>query len=98
MSKEKFDYFVNGEKGKYEVVIGLEVHAQVLSNSKLFQDPQLNLELDPNKQVSLIDSAFPGMLPVINEECVKQAVRTGLGLNAKINNYSVFDRKKLFLC
>jgi len=96
MSKEKFDYFVEGEKGKYEVVIGLEVHAQVLSNSKLFSGSSTKFGADPNKQVSLIDSAFPGMLPVINEECVKQAVRTGLGLNAKINNYSVFDRKNYF--
>ena len=96
MSKEKFDYFINGEKGKYEVVIGLEVHAQVLSNSKLFSGSSTKFGADPNKQVSLIDSAFPGMLPVINEECVKQAVRTGLGLNAKINNYSVFDRKNYF--
>ena len=74
MSKEKFDYFINGEKGKYEVVIGLEVHAQVLSNSKLFSGSSTKFGADPNKQVSLIDSAFPGMLPVINEECVKQAV------------------------
>ena len=96
MSKEKFDYFVKGVKGKYEVVIGLEVHAQVLSNSKLFSGSSTKFGADPNKQVSLIDSAFPGMLPVINEECVKQAVRTGLGLNAKINNYSVFDRKNYF--
>ena len=96
MSKEKFDYFIKGEKGNYEVVIGLEVHAQVLSNSKLFSGSSTKFGADPNKQVSLIDSAFPGMLPVINEECVKQAVRTGLGLNAKINNYSVFDRKKYF--
>ena len=96
MSKEKFDYFVKGEKGKYEVVIGLEVHAQVLSKSKLFSGSSTKFGADPNNQVSLIDSAFPGMLPVINEECVKQAVRTGLGLNAKINNYSVFDRKNYF--
>ena len=84
------------EKGKYEVVIGLEVHAQVLSKSKLFSGSSTKFGADPNNQVSLIDSAFPGMLPVINEECVKQAVRTGLGLNAKINNYSVFDRKNYF--
>jgi len=96
MSKEKFDYFIKGEKGKYEVVIGLEVHAQVLSKSKLFSGSSTKFGADPNNQVSLIDSAFPGMLPVINEECVKQAVRTGLGLNAKINNYSVFDRKNYF--
>ena len=96
MSKEKFDYFIKGEKGKYEVVIGLEVHAQVLSKSKLFSGSATKFGADPNNQVSLIDSAFPGMLPVINEECVKQAVRTGLGLNAKINSYSVFDRKNYF--
>ena len=96
MSKEKFDYYIKGSKGKYEVVIGLEVHAQVLSKSKLFSGSPTKFGADPNNQVSLIDSAFPGMLPVINEECVKQAVRTGLGLNAKINNYSVFDRKNYF--
>ncbi len=96
MSKEKFDYFINGEKGKYEVIIGLEVHAQILSNSKLFSSSSTKFGGNPNDQVSLIDSAFPGMLPVINEECVKQAIRTGLGLNAKINNYSVFDRKNYF--
>ena len=96
MSKEKFDYFIKGEKGKYEVVIGLEVHAQVLSKSKLFSGSSTKFGADPNNQVSLIDSALPGMLPVINEECIKQAVRTGLGLNAKINNYSVFDRKNYF--
>ena len=96
MSKEKFDYFIKGDKGKYEVVIGLEVHAQVLSKSKLFSGSPTKFGAAPNNQVSLIDSAFPGMLPVINEECIKQAVRTGLGLNAKINNYSVFDRKNYF--
>ena len=96
MKSEKFDYFINGDKGKYEVVIGLEVHAQVLSNSKLFSGSPTKFGAEPNEHVSLIDSAFPGMLPVINEECVKQAVRTGLGLNAKINNYSVFDRKNYF--
>ena len=96
MSKEKFDYFIKGEKGKYEVVIGLEVHAQVQSKSKLFSGSSTKFGADPNNKVSLIDSAFPGMLPIINEECVKQAVRTGLGLNAKINKYSVFDRKNYF--
>ncbi len=96
MNKEKFDYFINSEKGKYEVIIGLEVHAQVLSNSKLFSGSSTKFGANPNNQVSLIDSAFPGMLPVINEECIKQAVKTGLGLNAKINNYSVFDRKNYF--
>ena len=96
MSTEKFDYFVKGEKGRYEVVIGLEVHAQVLSKSKLFSGSSTKFGADPNNQVSLIDSAFPGMLPTINEECVKQAIRTGLGLNAKVNDYSVFDRKNYF--
>ncbi len=96
MSKDKFDYFINGEKAKYEVIIGLEVHAQVHSNSKLFSGSSTKFGANPNDQVSLVDSAFPGMLPVINTECVKQAIRTGLGLNAKINNYSVFDRKNYF--
>ena len=96
MSKEKFDYNIKGSKANYEVIIGLEVHAQVLSNSKLFSGSSTKFGAEPNNQVSLIDSAFPGMLPVINEECIKQAVRTGLGLNAQINNYSVFDRKNYF--
>ncbi len=96
MSKDKFDYFIKGEKNKYEVVIGLEVHAQVSSNSKLFSGSATKFGAEPNSQVSLIDSAFPGMLPVINKECINQAIRTGLGLNAKINNNSVFDRKNYF--
>ena len=96
MTKENNNYFIKGKKDNWEVVIGLEVHAQVLSNSKLFSGSSTKFGANPNTQVSLIDSAFPGMLPVINEECVKQAVRTGLGLNAKINNYSVFDRKNYF--
>ncbi len=96
MSKNKFDYFIKGEKNNYEVIIGLEVHAQVSSNSKLFSGSATKFGAEPNSQVSLIDSAFPGMLPVINKECIKQAIRTGLGLNAKINNNSVFDRKNYF--
>ena len=96
MNKNKFEYFIKGEKNQYEVIIGLEVHAQILSNSKLFSGSSTKFGGEPNTQVSLVDSAFPGMLPVINEECVKQAIRTGLGLNAKINNYSVFDRKNYF--
>ncbi len=96
MSKDKFDYFIKGEKNQYEVVIGLEVHAQVSSNSKLFSGSATKFGAEPNNQVSLIDSAFPGMLPVINKECINQAIRTGLGLNAKINNVSVFDRKNYF--
>ena len=86
-------------KGKYydwEVVIGLEIHAQVKSNSKLFSSSSTKFGSKPNSQVSLVDAAMPGMLPVINEYCIKQAVKTGLGLGAKINSYSVFDRKNYF--
>ena len=96
MSKQNNKYLINGEKGKWEVVIGLEVHAQVLSNSKLFSGSSTKFGAEPNTQVSLVDSAFPGMLPVINEYCIKQAIKTGLGLNAKINSFSVFDRKNYF--
>ena len=96
MSKENAKYLIEGEKGKWEVVIGLEVHAQVTSKSKLFSGSSTKFGADPNTQVSLVDSAFPGMLPVINEFCVQQAIKTGLGLNAKINHYSVFDRKNYF--
>jgi len=96
MTKENKKYLINGEKSKWEVVIGLEVHAQVTSNSKLFSGSSTKFGAEPNTQVSLVDSAFPGMLPVINEYCVQQAIKTGLGLNAKINSYSVFDRKNYF--
>ena len=96
MTKESEKYLINGEKGKWEVVIGLEVHAQVTSNSKLFSGSSTKFGAEPNTQVSLVDSAFPGMLPVLNEYCIQQAVKTGLGLNAKINTYSVFDRKNYF--
>ena len=96
MTKESEKYLINGEKAKWEVVIGLEVHAQVTSNSKLFSGSSTKFGAEPNTQVSLVDSAFPGMLPVINEYCIQQAVKTGLGLNAKINSYSVFDRKNYF--
>ena len=96
MTREKEKYLIEGEKGKWEVVIGLEVHAQVSSNSKLFSGSSTKFGAEPNTQVSLVDSAFPGMLPVINEFCVQQAIKTGLGLNAKINSYSVFDRKNYF--
>jgi aspartyl-tRNA(Asn)/glutamyl-tRNA(Gln) amidotransferase subunit B len=96
MSKENKKYLINGDKGKWEVVIGLEVHAQVTSNSKLFSGSSTKFGAEPNTQVSLVDSAFPGMLPVINEYCIQQAVKTGLGLNAKINTHSVFDRKNYF--
>src|SRR6266496_320788 len=87
---------IKGQTGDWEVVIGLEVHAQVTSQSKLFSGASTEFGGEPNTHVSLVDAAMPGMLPVINEECVRQAVRTGLGLNAKINLRSVFDRKNYF--
>src|SRR5438876_2525247 len=87
---------IKGATGDWEVVIGMEVHAQVTSNSKLFSGASTAFGGDPNSHVSLVDAAMPGMLPVINEECVRQAVRTGLGLNARINLRSVFDRKNYF--
>jgi aspartyl-tRNA(Asn)/glutamyl-tRNA(Gln) amidotransferase subunit B len=87
---------IQGETGDWEVVIGLEVHAQVISNAKLFSGAATEFGAEPNTQVSLVDAAMPGMLPVINGVCVEQAVRTGLGLKAQINLYSVFDRKNYF--
>ncbi len=87
---------IKGATGDWEMVIGLEVHAQVTSNSKLFSGASTEFGGEPNSHVSLVDAAMPGMLPVINEYCVRQAVRTGLGLNAKINLRSVFDRKNYF--
>ena len=92
----KNEYLIKRDKNIYEVVIGLEVHAQVLSNSKLFSSSPTKFGSEPNTQVSLVDAAFPGMLPVINEFCVKQAIKTGIGLKAKINKRSVFDRKNYF--
>ena len=89
-------YIIEGESGPWEVVIGLEVHAQVTSNAKLFSGAATAFGAEPNAQVSFIDAGFPGMLPVINHECVAQAVRTGLGLNAKVNLWSRFDRKNYF--
>ncbi|MCX2696417.1 Asp-tRNA(Asn)/Glu-tRNA(Gln) amidotransferase subunit GatB [Ochrobactrum chromiisoli] len=88
--------FISGATGDWEVVIGMEVHAQVTSESKLFSGASTSFGADPNANVSLVDAAMPGMLPVINLECVKQAVRTGIGLNAQINLKSVFDRKNYF--
>ncbi len=85
-----------GKKHDWETVIGLEIHAQVKSNSKLFSDSSTAFGSEPNSQVSLVDAAMPGMLPVINKYCIEQAVKTGIGLNAIINNYSVFDRKNYF--
>ncbi|MAM10820.1 MAG: Asp-tRNA(Asn)/Glu-tRNA(Gln) amidotransferase GatCAB subunit B, partial [Rhizobiaceae bacterium] len=87
---------IPGATGDWEVIIGMEVHAQVLSNSKLFSGSSTTFGKAPNANVSLVDAAMPGMLPVINEECVRQAVRTGLGLKAKINKRSIFDRKNYF--
>jgi aspartyl-tRNA(Asn)/glutamyl-tRNA(Gln) amidotransferase subunit B len=87
---------IKGATGDWEVVIGMEVHAQVTSNSKLFSGASTEFGGAPNSHVSLVDAAMPGMLPVINEECVRQAIRTGLGLQAKINLKSVFDRKNYF--
>jgi len=96
MSKKQSDYIIKRNQNNYEVVIGLEVHAQVLSNSKLFSSSPTKFGAEPNTQVSLVDAAFPGMLPVINEFCIKQAVKTGVGLKAKINKRSIFDRKNYF--
>lgn len=87
---------IRGETGDWEIVIGMEVHAQVLSESKLFSGAATKFGAEPNEQVSFVDAAMPGMLPVINKYCVEQAVRTGLGLKAKINHVSVFDRKNYF--
>ncbi len=87
---------VEGATGPWEVVIGLEVHAQVSSRSKLFSGAATAFGAEPNSQVSLVDAGMPGMLPVINEVAVEQAVRSGLGLNARINTYSIFDRKNYF--
>jgi aspartyl-tRNA(Asn)/glutamyl-tRNA(Gln) amidotransferase subunit B len=94
MSDEK--NLIEGRTGKWEVILGLEVHAQVISEAKLFSGAATAFGAEPNTQVSLVDAAFPGMLPVINRRCVEQAVRTGLGLKAEINLKSVFDRKNYF--
>ena len=87
---------IKGATGDWEIVIGMEVHAQILSQSKLFSSASIAFGASPNSQVSYVDAAMPGMLPVINKKCVEQAVRTGLGLKAKINLVSVFDRKNYF--
>ncbi|ODA68386.1 Aspartyl/glutamyl-tRNA(Asn/Gln) amidotransferase subunit B [Methyloligella halotolerans] len=93
---EKNDLLIAGETGDWEVIIGMEVHAQVTSNAKLFSGASTGFGAAPNSHVSLVDAAMPGMLPVINSECVAQAVRTGLGLKAQINLTSIFDRKNYF--
>ncbi|MCO6417731.1 Asp-tRNA(Asn)/Glu-tRNA(Gln) amidotransferase subunit GatB [Siccirubricoccus sp. KC 17139] len=89
-------YTLEGRTGPWEIVVGLEVHAQVTSNAKLFSGAATEFGAAPNSQVSLVDAGFPGMLPVINRECVAQAVRTGLGLKAQVNLWSRFDRKNYF--
>jgi len=96
MVKYSSEFLIKRNDNLYEVVIGLEVHAQVTSKSKLFSSSSTTFGAEPNTQVSLVDAAFPGMLPVINEYCVKQAIKTGIGLKAQINKKSVFDRKNYF--
>jgi len=93
---ERTAKMINGQTGEWEIVIGMEVHAQVLSNAKLFSGAATAFGAEPNSQVSFVDAAMPGMLPVINRFCVEQAIKTGLGLKAKINHRSVFDRKNYF--
>jgi len=89
-------FIIESPTGDWEVVIGLEIHAQITSNSKLFSGSSASYGGEPMSHVSLVDAAMPGMLPVINKQCVRQAVKTGLGLKAEINKYSVFDRKNYF--
>ncbi|TNE43708.1 MAG: Asp-tRNA(Asn)/Glu-tRNA(Gln) amidotransferase subunit GatB, partial [Sphingomonadales bacterium] len=90
------NYRIQGATGEWEVVIGLEVHAQVTSKAKLFSGASTEFGAEPNAQVSLVDAAMPGMLPVPNRECIRQAVRTGMAIEAQINKYSRFDRKNYF--
>ncbi len=92
----EFSYLIHGATGEWEVVIGLEVHAQVTSNAKLFSGAATAFGAEPNTQVSLVDAAMPGMLPVPNRECIRQAVRTGMAIDAQINRWSRFDRKNYF--
>ncbi len=89
-------YRIHGATGEWEVVIGLEVHAQIASQSKLFSGAATAFGAEPNSQVSLVDAAMPGMLPVPNRECIRQAVRTGMAIEAQINKWSRFDRKNYF--
>ena len=95
-STYRMPYRIQGESGEWEVVIGLEVHAQVTSNAKLFSGASAAFGGEPNSHVSLVDAAMPGMLPVVNRECIRQAVRTGMAVGAQINRYSRFDRKNYF--
>ena len=87
---------IQGRTGAWEIVMGLEIHAQVASKAKLFSGAAVGFGAGPNEQVSLVDAGFPGMLPTLNKHCVEQAVKTGLGLNAAINRKSQFDRKNYF--
>ena len=96
MSEAQSSYRIQGTTGEWEVVIGLEVHAQIVSAAKLFSGASTEFGAEPNSQVSLVDAAMPGMLPTLNGECVRQAVRTGMALNARINPWSRFDRKNYF--
>lgn len=96
MTNEIPPYIITGETGDWELVIGLEVHAQVISESKLFSSASARFGADPNAQVAFLDAGMPGMLPVLNHVCVDQAIRTGFGLNAQINPKSVFSRKNYF--
>ncbi|HET9428981.1 MAG TPA: Asp-tRNA(Asn)/Glu-tRNA(Gln) amidotransferase subunit GatB [Allosphingosinicella sp.] len=96
MSESQSTYRIQGTTGDWEVVIGLEVHAQIVSAAKLFSAASTEFGAEPNSQVSLVDAAMPGMLPTLNGECVRQAVRTGMALEAKINTWSRFDRKNYF--
>ena len=89
-------YVIKGNTGDWELVIGLEIHAQVTSNSKLFSGAATKFGAEPNQQVSLVDAAMPGMLPVVNKECIRQGVRTGLAMGCEINLKSVFARKNYF--
>ncbi|MBW3560519.1 MAG: Asp-tRNA(Asn)/Glu-tRNA(Gln) amidotransferase GatCAB subunit B, partial [Proteobacteria bacterium] len=90
------DTLIQGRTGPWEIVLGLEVHAQVASRAKLFSGAAVGFGAGPNAQVSTVDAGFPGMLPVLNRFCVEQAVKTGLGLNAQIHRTSRFDRKNYF--
>ena len=89
-------YIIEGKTGNWELIVGLEVHCQIISESKVFSGASAKFGGEQNTQVSLIDAGFPGMLPVLNKKCIEQSVKTGLGLNAVINKYSRFDRKNYF--
>lgn len=90
------EYIITTEKGKWEIICGLEIHCQIISNSKIYSGASTEFGADPNEHVSFVDAGMPGMLPTLNKQCVRQAIKTGLGLNAKINKYSAFSRKNYF--